>query len=179
MLRRFVFLIVCAALAPLTGCGPKLHPVTGTVTMDGKPVADADVLFTSNDGKHLANGHTDDSGNFTLATGGNPGAYEGAYKVTVSKYPKVSGSSPGIQDGGMDKAYVDQMKKEMDKSKGEAAKGAGKGMMPPPGMMPGGGGAAKSGVKSELPEVYASIEKTTLTATVPAAGPVTLELKSK
>lgn len=182
-LRSLALAALVAALVPLTGCGPKLQPVSGSVTLDGKTVAGATVTFTSDDGKYTASGITDDSGNFTIASPAGPGAYPAKYKVTVAKYPKVEGHVPGAE-GKMDADYLKSMKKEADASKG-GPKGAsmppgGKGMMPPGGMMmPPGGGVATSGVKSELPEVYASLEKTPLTATVPTAGPVSLELKSK
>lgn len=184
MTRLFAAAALAAALLPLTGCGAKLQPVSGSVTLDGKAVAGANVMFTSDDGKHTASGTTDDSGNFTLSCPTGPGAFPGNYKVTVAKYPKVEGGVPGSEGGKIDDSYLKSMKKETEAGKA-GPKGpmpGGKGGMPmPPGgmMMPPGVGASGSGVKSELPEVYAAIEKTPLTAKVPADGPVKLELKAK
>ncbi len=158
MTRPFALLIVVGAILPFTGCGGGMTPVTGVVTLDGKPLAEATVTFISEDGKTVASGQSDDTGTFTLTSGNAPGAFPGTYKVTVTKYPKVVGMSPGLQGGGgMDKDYLNNMKKEMSKM-----------------GVPGGAGA-----KVELPAVYAAIEKTPLTCKVPADGPVKLELKSK
>ena len=179
-MTRSCALLFAAALVPLAGCGDKLHPVTGTVNLDGKPVASATVTFTSDDGKYVASGTTDESGHFSLAHVKGAGTYAGNYKVTVAKFPKVAGGLPPAMDGGKDKEYEKAMANEMKGKKSnmpQMPRGM-SGVMPPPGMMPG-SAVATSNVKSELPEMYASIEKTPLTATVPAAGPVVLELKSK
>lgn len=70
----------------LTGCQksdrPALHPVTGTITYDGKPLADATVTFLPENGK-LATGFTDASGNYTLFTQGEPGATEGMFRISI------------------------------------------------------------------------------------------------
>lgn len=190
MFRSLSLLLFAVVLLPLAGCGKKLHPVSGVVNLDGKAVAGATVTFTGDDGS-TASGVTDDSGNFTLKGTAGDGLYAGNYKVAVSKYPKVEGTSPSESgEAGMNKDYLKQMKKEMDASKksggpmtppGGKSPGmppGGKGpVTPPSGMMPP-GGSSGSGVKSELPEMYASHEKSGLTVTVPAEG-VKLELKSK
>lgn len=96
-MRSFSLFLAALALTMLTiGCGgPKLYPVQGTVTLDGKPVSSATVSFMPNeetDGRQ-ANGLTDDTGHFTLTThpDGN-GARAGTYKVLVTKFeiPPVS-----------------------------------------------------------------------------------------
>jgi hypothetical protein len=78
------------------------------------------------------------------------------------------------------------MKKQMTASKEPSGPKTGTsgpkpgGIAPPGGMMPVPGGASgHSSAKSELPEIYASIDKTPLTVTVPTDGPVKLDLKSK
>ena len=169
-MKRWLALAALAALLPLAGCGSKTVPVTGSVTLDGKTVAGANVVFTSEDGKLTYNGTTDDSGNFSLSSGETTGAAPGNYKVVVTKYPNMAvGADPSSKES------MDTMKKMADKGK----QGPGTGMkMGPPGMpMPGGAGG--SSAKSELPEAYASLEKTPLTAKVPSDGPIKLELKSK
>ncbi len=180
MTRPLILLTAFTLLLPLTGCGKKLTPVTGVVTLDGKAVAGASVTLVSEDGKDNPTALTDDSGNFTVESRDGPGAHPGNYKVVVAKYPKVEGAvSPALQEPGkVDPNYAKQMKKEAEAGKAGIAP---KGKMPGGGMpMPGGGGGDMgSGAKSELPEVYASIEKTPLTIKVPTDGPVTLALKSK
>ena len=120
MTRWLPLLIFVAALLPLSGCGKKLTPVSGVVTLDGKPVADATVTFVSDDGKYTSTGATDESGNFALSSGAGPGAYEGNYKVTVAKYPKVEGSAPTGAPGA-DKDYMNQMKGMDVRGSGQAA----------------------------------------------------------
>jgi len=65
-----------------------LVPVSGTVTLDGKPVDGANVTFhqvgDNTDGR-LAIGQTDKTGTFRLATGNEDGARPGEYKVVVIK----------------------------------------------------------------------------------------------
>lgn len=180
MTRPLILLTAFTLLLPLTGCGKKLTPVTGVVTLDGKAVAGASVTLISEDGKDNPTALTDDSGNFTVESRGGPGAHPGNYKVVVAKYPKVEGAvSPADQEAGkVDKDYAKQMMKEADAGKAGKAGKVGAGKMPPGMPMPG-GSSVGSGAKSELPEVYASSEKTPLTIKVPADGPIKLELNSK
>lgn len=169
MARRIALFVFLAALVPLTGCGGvTLLPTSGVVTLDGKPVEGATVVFTSPDGKTNASGITDAAGGFTLSTGDKPGAAAETYKVTVTKYALVVGAkSPSqTEGGGMNKEYLNAMKKESPKG--------GNPMVIPK------GGAAAGGAKTELPEVYGTAEKTPLNnIAVPSTGPIKLELKSK
>lgn len=169
MSRSFAFAVLLAALVPLTGCGGKLQDITGSVSLDGKAVSDASVTLFSADGKTFGGG-TDASGKFAIAA-----VPSGEYKAVVAKYPKASGTAPG-EDGKADKAYLDSMMKNFDKASkpgmGMPTPGKGMPMMPP---TIGGGSATKS----ELPEQYASLEKTPLTVKVPSEGAVQLQLKSK
>ena len=55
----------------ILGCGPDLPstiPVTGTITLDGKPVEGATVNFLSEEGSVTASGTTDASGKYSLKT---------------------------------------------------------------------------------------------------------------
>jgi hypothetical protein len=86
------FASTCAALFS-AGCqpgGPKerTYPVTGVVTLNNEPVADAAVTFHPAGSGKLAVGKTDASGRFTLTTTetGQSGAVPGRYRVTVAKY---------------------------------------------------------------------------------------------
>jgi len=78
---------VALLLGLLAGCGqdgPPLGTVTGTVTLDGKPVADARILFQPAEGSpSLA--ITDDRGNYNLAYApGKFGAMLGEHQVQIT-----------------------------------------------------------------------------------------------
>ena len=71
------------------GCGSKydLHPVTGTVTLDGAPLENAVVTFQAASGGNSASGTTDASGVYTLhdiRPDAGPGVEPGEYVVSVS-----------------------------------------------------------------------------------------------
>lgn len=96
MRARGVFVIMASAvLAPL-GCGskttdlPEPVPVTGTVTLDNKPLANATVYFTPTSGEKGvgATATTDANGKYELSTryGGDvrKGAVPGKYRVHFS-----------------------------------------------------------------------------------------------
>src|SRR5437870_3422773 len=83
-LQAFALVIAAA------GCGggkSKTTPVKGTVTLDGKPVALASVVFIPRqDGRMVAQAVTNQDGNFELTTyQPNDGALAGEYLVTVTK----------------------------------------------------------------------------------------------
>ncbi|MBN2293061.1 MAG: hypothetical protein JXM70_11585 [Pirellulales bacterium] len=87
----FVFIVV----VPLAiGCGPgrpKTVPVTGVVTLDGKPVQGASVKFEPKNEGRPAMGETDQEGKFSLKTfDPGDGAILGEHQVTVRKV-EVSG----------------------------------------------------------------------------------------
>ena len=78
---------LCCGLLFASGCGEKLSlvPVTGSVTLDGQPVADAGVLFQPIERGPAASGTTDALGKFTLQTANRPGAAPTAYRVVITK----------------------------------------------------------------------------------------------
>lgn len=87
------------------GCGksaPKLYPVAGTVTFEGRAVEGASVLFIPQQGTPSV-GVTDAAGKYTLITAGKPGAPEGKYDVTISK------SSAGANPAGDEEVPMAQM----------------------------------------------------------------------
>lgn len=88
--RVFLVCLFFALGTVLPGCndsGLDLAPVGGTVTLDGKPVPEAAVLFLPDDPTMgpPASGTTDDQGRFTLNTANRPGAAVGPHKVAISK----------------------------------------------------------------------------------------------
>lgn len=87
---RHIFLTglaVAANVMLVAGCGPSRPatiPVSGTVTLDGKPAAGAQVMLIPEDGGRPAEGTTDDSGGFNLRTfEASDGALPGRHAVTV------------------------------------------------------------------------------------------------
>jgi hypothetical protein len=100
MYKKIIGLFCVALMVTIVGCGeshPALTIVTGTVTYDGKPLADATVAIMPDGGDGTAKnavGDTDAEGKFTLATtfptsGSVAGAVQGNYVLRVFKFEKV------------------------------------------------------------------------------------------
>lgn len=110
-----------ASLLGASGCGgpkrPKIYPTTGTVTLDGKPLADATVSFVPTSGPP-SDGRTDASGKYVIMTAGEPGAPFGACKVTVSKHTSP-GSMPTMAPSPDDMKKMYEAKKKGEKNKEE------------------------------------------------------------
>ncbi len=84
-----VLLVLCCC-----GCdsGPEIATVEGTVTMDGKPLSGASVLFINTTGRP-AGATTDANGHYVLTfTKGRQGAMPGPNKIRIST----------IRDAGVD-----------------------------------------------------------------------------
>src|SRR5256885_11248434 len=86
-MRRFLrlcFLVQLLAVFSLSasckgGAAPSnLAPVSGKVTMDGKPLPKASVRFQPDKGGGDSYGTTDDQGNYTLRWTGNQAGADGA-----------------------------------------------------------------------------------------------------
>ena len=96
MTRFGLVLLVVTALAVLPGCGsnadlPDLGQVTGTVTLDGQPLAEASVTFEPQaaDVKG-SSGTTDENGKYELMfTADAKGAAVGSHKVSIEKMPSA------------------------------------------------------------------------------------------
>jgi hypothetical protein len=88
-INGFLFCILAALLS--AGCNrgpdlPKAVPVSGTVTLDGKPLAGVTVRFTpiENTPGTGAAGSTDKDGKYSISDRrGDKGAAVGAYRVTI------------------------------------------------------------------------------------------------
>ena len=83
----FFLLLSCGAV--LVGCGyrrPVRIPTTGTVLLDGEPVAQASLVFLPADGGRPAMAQSDENGQFTVSTfGGGDGLPAGKYKLAATK----------------------------------------------------------------------------------------------
>ncbi len=97
--RRALFLP--GLLVVLVGCGssdpdaglnrPQRVAVTGAVTYQGRPVADADVTFVNDKAQTTATGRTDSEGHFRLTTfRENDGAVPGAQLVAVRRVDVIN-----------------------------------------------------------------------------------------
>lgn len=149
--------IALLALAVLVaGCkkGPTVAtlPVTGKITIGGKPLEGANVVFTNKNPDQLsAGGTTDSQGEFKLSTWVGPkeihaGAVSGEYIVTITKAP------PGAPQEDMSKMEhaSPEERSELMMKKMQGAMEAKKGPQP----------------KSEVPARYSSPESTPLKPTV-------------
>jgi hypothetical protein len=106
MLRQCQFIQLGAFAATLcillAGCGGPDHelvlaPVSGTVTYNGEPLADAMVAFDPEEGGRIASGKTDEDGRYRLTTvEGYDGAIVGRHGVTVVKVAPTP--APHISD---------------------------------------------------------------------------------
>src|ERR1700709_1042253 len=96
MTKRQVFVSQCLVGLVLAiqgvGCNkeklPGLGQVVGTISLDGKPVADASVAFVpAETGATTSMGQTDATGKYELYySRGNKGAKVGEHTVTVNKF---------------------------------------------------------------------------------------------
>lgn len=94
-MKKTAILSVCLAwvVSLVSGCGrgdmPELGDVYGKVTLDGKPVANINILFTPETGRP-AGGVTDEEGNYELKyLEGYSGSRLGPAKVTFEWSPGV------------------------------------------------------------------------------------------
>ena len=98
---------ICGVICSLAICGcgksnsrPGIAtlPVTGVVTLDGKPLSGADVLFATAEGASFA-ARTKDDGSYQLqGLAGRGAACKGVCQVTISRYLKPDGSPLGPEE---------------------------------------------------------------------------------
>src|SRR5262249_54770418 len=92
---RFLHCLICwiAVVATISGCGdggPRVVPVTGTVTRNGKPVPNLFINFMPEAGRPSW-GHSDEQGQFTLEYDRErKGAEVGKHKVFVKLRPAAN-----------------------------------------------------------------------------------------
>jgi hypothetical protein len=82
--------LICLAVAFVAGCGGsgKTVPVSGIVTLNGKPLASAHVSFLPQEGKVApgSDGTTDETGHYelTVTVTGESGAVPGKHTVRIT-----------------------------------------------------------------------------------------------
>jgi len=84
--------VAIATVSGLSGCGggPRLVPVSGNVTLNGKPLGEAGIVFlpdASNPDGLAGNDQTGPAGNYKAMTQGRAGLVPGKYKVFITKKP--------------------------------------------------------------------------------------------
>lgn len=110
-----LFCIAClVVITNLLGCsrndsGLNLVPAKGTITLDGTPLAGADVEFTPQNVEANADGlggssgfaNTDDSGYFEMYTASYAGIQPGEYRVRINKVsqPKITDPEARVPEG--------------------------------------------------------------------------------
>ncbi|HID21451.1 MAG TPA: carboxypeptidase regulatory-like domain-containing protein [Planctomycetaceae bacterium] len=104
---RLVLAVVLAiGVCYVAGCSrgperPKTYPVTGTVTLDGKPVEGATVVFVPKEEGtgRAATGVTDSNGKYSLGTfASGDGVIPGEYLIKITKYRPPSTQQPPVGD---------------------------------------------------------------------------------
>ena len=136
-LARWHFAIV--TLACVAGCGGPEHPevgrVSGVVTLDGQPLAEATVMFQPANGR-ASQAITDSAGKYSLIyLDGVPGAMIGAHTVIIRTEIPGEDGQPPIAKEKLPKKYHDQTE-----LKAEVARGTNKFDFP---LTSQGGGAKK------------------------------------
>src|SRR5262245_8916843 len=100
-------LLATVVLAAATGCQRNVVPVSGRVTLNGKPLAGAVVTFQPQTGRDSAQpatsgsaGRTDAQGRFTLrlVAPDRPGAAPGEHTVTISTAAGDPRASPAKEE---------------------------------------------------------------------------------
>ena len=105
-MRSCIFVAALALVS--TGCGDNVVPVSGRVTLDKKPLANATVIFSPVSDQFNAGpgsrGKTDANGDFTLHLMSKevPGAVIGKHKVSITAYEGDDGT---VQSSGSDMAF--------------------------------------------------------------------------
>lgn len=100
-----------AAVAVVSGCGTGPYPVSGVITLDGKPLPGAYVTFlpTTKAGTEIGSsyGRTGPDGRYTLTTvqKDRPGVGQGEHKVTVSLPRPVTGKGDADQEESLPARY--------------------------------------------------------------------------
>jgi hypothetical protein len=156
MRRRKASWITLAVACGLAGqgCGGRLVKVTGEVTLDGRPLGGAMVLFIpeiEGEGTRSASGQTDAKGRFQLTTRApDDGALPGNYKVVVQYNEPIALKEPA---GNVRQAMEGAQQAQKEKA----------------GKRP----------RIVLPPIYSDPAKTILRQKVPTDGKVTLSLQSQ
>ena len=91
-MNKVAFLALLTLVAGLAGCGAPTSTVSGTVTLDGSPMAGLIVAFTPLQGGAPAAATTDSSGKYTVVTA------PGKYKVAITTEKTVDEGTSSVDE---------------------------------------------------------------------------------
>jgi predicted small lipoprotein YifL len=98
--RNFCPTLVLVLLAVVAGCGkggPQIAPVHGRVTLDDKPLANADITFQPDGAQRASTGRTDPDGRYALVYKvGQIGAIVGPNTVRIEVSKELVRNPPPI-----------------------------------------------------------------------------------
>jgi hypothetical protein len=102
---RICSLFFTAAALAMSGCGSQQTTVTGTVTLDGEPLAigpaqRGTVVFQPVDGGAVATGLIDQHGKYHISTGAGIGLVPGKYAITVRAVEVVPATKGTVEPTG-------------------------------------------------------------------------------
>jgi hypothetical protein len=100
--RWFGCLVVSGLIVAAGGCdtGPRLSPVTGTVTLDGAPVPEGDILFTPADPNLSPEAGKIKDGKYEIKS------REGKMKVQINASKIVPGAAKGAMGEDVATEYI-------------------------------------------------------------------------
>jgi hypothetical protein len=94
---RFTQVLLLTAFAGCGQSGAEVAPVSGRVTLDGRPLASADVSFQPDGARRASSGRTDADGRYRLMfKRGQPGALVGEHTVRISISREIVRNPPNI-----------------------------------------------------------------------------------
>ena len=94
---RIAQLLLVAVFAGCGQSGPQVAPVSGQVTLDGRPLVNADVSFQPDGSQRASSGRTDADGRYQLMfKRGQPGAIVGEHTVRIWVSREIVRNPPHI-----------------------------------------------------------------------------------
>jgi hypothetical protein len=91
------FVLLAMSLAGCSNTGPEIAPVTGRITLDGKPLEKADIIFQPADSKPPSSARTGADGRYQLAyKRGVMGGTVGSNTVQITISSDVVANPPNI-----------------------------------------------------------------------------------
>lgn len=161
LLAGGVMLLSGVLIFCVNGSTPSDHvEVSGTVYLDGQPLADADVFFVDDDpsdggsnGTHRAHGRTDAEGRYELVRGAVPGDYKVIVRALLGG--QANALAPGFGSDGVDAGQLAAASAAADTGRQSSHRS----------------NQRRSGeLPQQLPDSFSSAEHTVLTVGVPESG---------